>query len=205
MRKQLLAQLLFGTLAVLALGCGDVPMKPGHGTGGRTGTGPGAGGATGTMPGFGGAAGGAIGHGGALGSGGVLASGGTGGTFVFSLPDGGFPPLPDGGLVALLGDSGIIGGILDAPRDSLLGQIICGPEAKVAAPCATGSQACVLPSLGGACLCVSGIYLCPADTTSGPQTCPANAATGVACSLVLTTCTNASVACICGLGTYSCF
>jgi hypothetical protein len=113
--------------------------------------------------------------------------------------------LPDGGLSALLGDGGLMGGILDASRDNPLGELICAPEAKLGSPCGGTSQGCILPSLGGACICLNGVYLCPADTTAGPKTCPADAATGTACTSPLTTCIGTgATACICGLGTYTC-
>ena len=123
--------------------------------------------------------------------------GGAGGTVVVRLPD--------GGISALLGDSGILNGILDAPRDSMLGQLICGPEARLGAKCTTDSQPCLLPSLGGACACVSETYVCPFDTTSGPQPCPSGAATGGGCLSPLAVCIGGGAnACIC-LGTYTCF
>jgi hypothetical protein len=115
--------------------------------------------------------------------------------------------LPDGGLPALLGDSGILGGILDAPRDSLLGQVFCGPEAKFGASCSADTPGCLLPSLGGACLCVSGTYLCPLDTKQGPVACPKGAATGTTCLSPMSVCIGGGAnGCICGLGSYvSCF
>ncbi len=126
-----------------------------------------------------------------------MGSGGSGGFIV---------QLPDGGLSALLGDSGVLGGILDAPRDSLLGQIICGPEAKLGAPCSSDTPGCLLPSLGGACACVGGTYLCPLNTSAGPSTCPPDAATGKSCISPLSTCIGGSAnGCVCGLGTYVCF
>jgi hypothetical protein len=125
-------------------------------------------------------------------------SGGAGGTV--------FLRLPDGGLSALLGDSGILGGILDAPRDSLLGQIICGPEAKLGAKCSTDTPGCLLPSLGGACACLSGTYLCPLNPNAGPTACPTGAASGVKCISPLSTCIGGGAnACVCGLGAYTCF
>jgi hypothetical protein len=222
MSKKSFSQLVFGALAVLGLGCGSGTLKSGQGTGGSGGTLPTTGGTTGSggidgaidgaidvggATGSGGLDGGTTattGRGGAIGSGGIL-GGGTGGIFVISFPDGGFPALPDGGLAVLLGDGGIMGGILDAPRDSPLGELICAPEAKLGTPCGGSSQGCILPSLGGACICLNGVYLCPADTTSGPRTCPADATTGSACTSPLTTCLGAgTTACICGLGTYTC-
>jgi hypothetical protein len=135
--------------------------------------------------------------GGQAGSGG--GSGGAGGGTVIL-------HLPDGGISALIGDSGILGGILDAPRDSLIGQVICGPEAQIGAKCSTDSLGCLLPSLGGACACVSGTYLCPLNTSAGPQTCPQNAATGKSCISPLSVCVGGGAnACICGLGSYTCF
>ena len=117
-----------------------------------------------------------------------------------------FIQLPDGGLSALLGDSGILGGILDAPRDSLLGQIICGPEARLGGHCSTNTPGCLLPSLGGACACISGTYLCPLNTSAGPAACPPGAGTGKSCISPLSTCIGGSAnGCICGLGTYTCF
>jgi hypothetical protein len=132
-------------------------------------------------------------------SGSMDAAGGASGGFVIQLPD--------GGLSAILGDSGILRGILDAPRDSLLGQIICGSEAKLAAPCSsTTMPGCILPSLGGVCACINDKYLCPLNTSAGPQPCPAGAATGTSCLSPLSTCIGGSTnGCICGLGTYICF
>jgi hypothetical protein len=113
--------------------------------------------------------------------------------------------LPDGGISALIGDSGILGGILDAPRDSLLGQTICGPEAKLGAPCSTETPGCVLPSLGGACACLGGTYVCPINTAQGPTACPKGAATGVGCLSIMSVCIGGGAnACICA-GTYTCF
>jgi hypothetical protein len=134
------------------------------------------------------------------GSGGVSGSaggsGGAGGTVFLTLPDGGIP--------ALLGDSGILGGILDAPRDSLLGQIVCGPEAKLGAPCSTEIPGCLLPSLGGACACVGGMYLCPTNTTQGPTACPKGATTGGRCTSIMSVCIGGGAnACVCGVGTYT--
>ena len=134
------------------------------------------------------------GSGGSAGSG----SGGTGGIV--------FLRLPDGGINAILGDSGILGGILDADRDSLLGQVICGPEAKLGAKCSGEALGCLLPSFGGACACINGDYLCPLDTSDGPQACPKGAATGTSCFSPLSVCLGGGAnACICGLGTYTCF
>jgi hypothetical protein len=113
--------------------------------------------------------------------------------------------LPDGGLSALLGDSGVLGGILDAPRDSMIGQIICGPEAKLGAQCSTDQPVCLLPSLGGACYCANGNYLCPLDPTAGPQACPKGATSGASCVNPLAVCIGGGAnACIC-TGTYMCF
>jgi hypothetical protein len=117
-----------------------------------------------------------------------------------------FLSLPDGGLSSLIGDSGILGGILDAPRDSLLGQIICGPEARLGAPCSTTTLGCLLPSLGGACACLNGTYICPLNPNAGPTACPAGAGTNVKCISPLSTCIGGGAnACVCGLGTYTCF
>jgi hypothetical protein len=114
--------------------------------------------------------------------------------------------LPDGGLSALLGDSGILGGILDASRDSVLGRLICGPEARLGASCSAETQGCLLPSLGGACACISGTYLCPLNPAEGPTACPKLAATGSSCISPLSVCIGGGAnACICGLGTYNCF
>jgi len=136
------------------------------------------------------------GSGGASGS--TSGSGGTGGTV--------FLRLPDGGIASLLGDSGILGGILDAPRDSLLGQIFCGPEATFGASCSAETSGCLLPSLGGACACISGTYLCPTNPAQGPTACPNGAATGARCTSTLSVCIGGGAnACICGIGTYTCF
>ena len=162
--------------AALAGACGRDPMTVPEG-----------------MTGHGGAGGVPGGKGGKGGSGGS----GAGGAVVLSLPD--------GGIAALLGDSGILGGIMDAPRDSLLGQIICPPEARLGAKCDSDSLPCLLPSLGGICTCVSGTYLCPLDPTSEPQACPPGAATGGTCISPLAVCIGGGAnACIC-LGTYTCF
>ena len=106
--------------------------------------------------------------------------------------------VPDGGLGFLLG------GILDAPRDNPLGQLLCGPEVHMGASCSSGVPGCVLPSLGGLCLCTSGVYVCPLNT--GPiQACPRGAATGTKCNSPLSTCLGGSgVGCVCELGTYAC-
>jgi hypothetical protein len=131
-------------------------------------------------------------------SGAAGGSGGAGGTV--------FLRLPDGGLSALIGDSGILGGILDAPRDSLLGQIICGPEAKLGAACANDAPGCLLPSLGGVCACVGGMYLCPNNTSAGPAACPKGSATGSRCTSLMSVCIGGGAnACLCGVGTYTCF
>jgi hypothetical protein len=131
-------------------------------------------------------------------SGSASGSGGTGGTV--------FLRLPDGGISSLFGDGGILGGILDAPRDSLLGQIICGPEATFGASCSAETSGCLLPSLGGACACISGTYLCPTNTAQGPTACPNGAATGASCTSMLSVCIGGGAnACVCGIGTYTCF
>jgi len=136
------------------------------------------------------------GSGGQSGAGG--GSGGAGGTVIVQLPD--------GGISSLLGDSGVLGGILDAPRDSLLGQVICAPEVKLGATCSDDTPGCLLPSLGGACLCMNGNYLCPLNTAAGPQACPNGAATGSPCISPLSVCIGGGAnACICGLGSYTCF
>jgi hypothetical protein len=134
----------------------------------------------------------ASGQGGAGGGG----KGGAGGTVILRLPD--------GGISSLLGDSGVLNGILDAPRDSLVGQILCGPEAKLGAKCSADTPICLLPSLGGACYCANGNYLCPLDPTKGPQACPKGAANGVSCLNPLAVCIGGSAnACVC-TGTYMC-
>jgi hypothetical protein len=150
--------------------------------------------------------------GGLLGDGGLAAllgdAGLTGllGDAPLSLPDGGLGSfLGDASLTSLLDDSGIVNGILDAPRDSVVGQIICGNEVKLGAACSTDSLGCVLPSGGGACACLGGIYICPASTTAGPQTCPADAVNGGKCTTPMALCTGAGTkACFCVLGTYVC-
>jgi hypothetical protein len=137
--------------------------------------------------------------GGVLGSGGASGAGGAGGTVVVLR-------LPDGGLSALLGDSGILGGILDAPRDSLIGQVICSPAARLGAACSNDTPVCILPSLGGGCLCVNGSYLCPLNTSQGPTACPQGAASGSTCLSPMSVCVGGGAnACICGLGTWTCF
>lgn len=138
--------------------------------------------------------------GGHTGTGGRTGTGGNGGQTGFVIP------LPDGGLSLLLGDGGLLAGILDAPRDNVLGRIICGPEVRLGGACSTSDVGCLLPSLGGACACVSGFYLCPTNTAAGPTTCPAGAVTGSSCLTLLSTCIGGSAnACVCGLGTYTCF
>ena len=111
---------------------------------------------------------------------------------------------PDGGLSALVADSGLLGGILDAQRDNLIGLILCGPEVRLGASCSSNVLGCVLPSLGGICLCTSGVYVCPLNT--GPlQDCPRGAATGTTCISPLSACLGGSgIGCICELGTYAC-
>jgi hypothetical protein len=106
--------------------------------------------------------------------------------------------VPDGGL------GGLLGGILDAPRDNPLGLILCGPEVRLGASCSSSVLGCVLPSLGGICLCTSGVYVCPLNT--GPlQDCPRGAATGTTCISPLSACLGGSgFGCICELGTYAC-
>jgi hypothetical protein len=147
----------------------------------------------------------ADGEGGVVGSSGHSGSGGRGGGGAAGSGGTVLLRLPDGGISALLGDSGILGGILDAPRDSMLGQILCGPEVKLGARCSTDTTPCLLPSLGGACTCVSGNYLCPFDSTSGPQACPSAAKTGASCSSPLAVCIGGGAnACLCA-GTYICF
>jgi hypothetical protein len=132
------------------------------------------------------------------GQGGAAGTGGAGGTVILRLPD--------GGLSGILGDGGVLGGILDAPRDSLLGQVFCGPEARLGAKCGSDVPGCLLPSLGGACACINGTYLCPLNPAAGPQACPTGAATGKSCMSPLSVCIGgAANACICGLGSYTCF
>jgi hypothetical protein len=116
--------------------------------------------------------------------------GGRGGGLGFQFPDGGL--------------GGLLGGILDAPRDNLLGQLLCGPEVRMGASCSSNVLGCVLPSFGGLCLCTSGVYVCPLNT--GPlQDCPRGAATGTKCISPLSACLGGSgVGCICELGTYAC-
>jgi hypothetical protein len=99
--------------------------------------------------------------------------------------------LPDGGLATLLGDGG-------------LGALVCGPQVKLGGSCSTDSPACVLSNLGGMCVCVSGKYLCPTDTTSAPKSCPAAVATGTVCLSLMSICISADTACLCGMGTYVC-
>jgi len=174
-------------------------------TGGNT-----SGGSGGVVAGSGGVGG--VGSGG---GGGVAGSVGGGGTTVVRPPNGGLPALlgdgglsallGDGGLSALLGDGGLVSGILDARRDSVLGQVICGPEARLGAPCSASTLVCVLPSLGGVCSCVAGSYLCPANTNAVLTPCPKGAQTGFACNSPLSTCVGGGAnACLCGLGTYTC-
>ena len=196
-----------GALLVLATSCGRSPMDivdAASNGGGVSGTG-GSSGVAGT-----GGSGGATGTGGRSsvtgtggrtgtgGSGGITGAGGSGGTIVIRLPDGGLP--------ALLGDGGLLSGILDARRDSILGQVVCGPEVRLGAPCSASAIGCLLPSLGGACACVGGSYICPGNPNAAPAPCPKGAQTGSSCNSPLSTCIGGSAnACICGLGTYTCF
>ena len=179
-------------LAAFGTACGRVGLLPAKDSGAPSGSLGGSGGS---------GAGGSGGSGPAgardAGADGKANSGGAGG-FVL--------PLPDGGLSVLFGDGGLLAGILDAPRDSLLGQIICGPEAKLGAPCSSaGVPGCILPSLGGVCACLNGSYVCPLGT-GAPQTCPQGAETGSSCISPLSTCIGGAVnGCICGVGTYTCF
>jgi hypothetical protein len=185
MRNRTLVQMLVAS-AVLVVACGRDALIPPSGSAGEAGS---SGGSAGSSS--GGSAGASSG-----GSGGS-SSGGAGGTIFLSLPD--------GGISALIGDSGILGGILDAPRDSLIGQMICGPEARLGAPCSTATPGCVLPSLGGACACLGGTYVCPINTSQGPTACPKGAATGGSCLSIMSVCIGGGAnACVCA-GTYTCF
>lgn len=122
-------------------------------------------------------------------TGGAGGSPGVGGSPGFGGAGGSLIQLPTG-LGALLGDS----------------PVICGPEARLGAPCSSGGvPGCLLPSLGGVCACVAGTYVCPLNTTAAPSQCPAGAATGTSCTSPLSTCVGGSgVGCICGVGTYVC-
>jgi hypothetical protein len=124
-----------------------------------------------------------------LGSGGAGGKSGGAGGFAFSLPD--------GGLSSLFGGGGLISG-------GLAGMIVCGPEAKLGAKCSGDVPGCLLPSLGGVCVCISGTYLCPQNTTAGPTACPPGAATGKTCTSPLSACVGGAAGCICGPGTYFC-
>jgi hypothetical protein len=140
-------------------------------------------------------------QGGPPGTGGVLGSaGGRGG--LPGLGGGGVSfQIPDAGLAALLGDGGLLGGLLDS---GVLSQALCGPEVRLGASCSGAIPACLLPSLGGVCACVSGTYLCPLSTAA-PKPCPPGAATGGVCLSPLSTCTNGTTGgCFCGMGTYTC-
>jgi hypothetical protein len=168
-----------------------------------------------------GGVGGAVGFAGSGGAG--YGGSGSGGGFVFNLPDGGLLGLLGGtGLSALLGDGGLSGllgangtptlfgdgglwaGIADASADSPIGQLLCAPGAQSGASCASNLPGCVLRSGGGACICEGGVYLCPTNTTAGPQACPSGVGSGAACDAPLTSCAGAGRVCICGLGTYLC-
>jgi hypothetical protein len=182
---------IFALLAVISMtvigACGRQPLETLPGAGGQGGQ-SGHTGHFGTGGTIGIGTGGTTGTGGIPGTGGITGSGGS--TSIFQLPDGGLP--------ALLGDSGLIGGIMDAPRDSLIGQLFCGSEARLGAPCSVDGQMCVLPRMGGACLCVGGTYLCPLDPSSGPTACPPNAVTGAPCYSPLAVCIGGGAnACIC--------
>jgi hypothetical protein len=194
MGKKSLVQLTVA-LTMLAGACGRDALKaPFPDSGVRD---AGQGGAAGIQSGSGGTGSGGMGGAGLGGSG--MGGSGTGGGGGFTIT------LPDGGLGALLGDGGILGGILDAPRDNLLGQIICGPEVKTGTSCPSTVPGCVLESAGGACICLNGFFVCPAST-GAPGACPKGAATGVTCTSILTTCIGGgATACICGIGTYTCF
>lgn len=118
---------------------------------------------------------------------------------------GGSLRLPDGGISALFRDGGFWAGILDAPRDSLLGQVLCGPEARLGARCSSAIPICLLPSLGGLCMCVDGTYVCPLDPSRGPTECPPSAASGGVCFSPLSVCIGGGAnLCMCGVGTYNC-
>jgi len=138
------------------------------------------------------------------GSGGGLSPGGSGaGGNIGGLPV--VLQLPDGGLSGLLGDGGILGGILDAQSDSLVARLLCGPEAKLGAPCSSDTLPCVLPSLGGACACVGGTYVCPLNPSQEPGPCPQQAVSGGFCLNPLSVCIGGGAnMCICGVGSYTC-
>lgn len=99
--------------------------------------------------------------------------------------------LPEGGLAALFGDSG-------------LADVVCEPKVKAGTACSSDGTACVLSNLGGVCVCTSGRYLCPSDTTGGAKPCPAGVATGAICLSPLSICIAQDTACLCGMGSYSC-
>ena len=191
MGTRLLAQVVIAS-AVLGIACGRVGLLPAPDSGTHSSSLGGAGGSSSGSAGDSGAGGTRDG-----GPGGKSNSGGAGGFVI---------PIPDGGLSFIFGDGGLLAGILDAPRDSLLGQVICGPEAKLGAPCSsTGVPGCILPSLGGVCACLNGTYVCPLGS-GGPQACPPGAGTGSRCLSPLSTCIGGSAnGCICGAGTYTCF
>jgi hypothetical protein len=196
MRKKLVAQMLFGA-ALVAASCGRDGLTVSAGIDASPDQSTGAGGSRGGggSPGFGGfpGFGGSPGFGGFPGFGGSPGFGGGIGI-----------QLPDGGLSALLGDGGLLGGILDAPRDNLLGLVLCGPEVRMGASCSGDVPGCLLTSLSGLCACVSGTYICPLNT--GPaQPCPPGAATGTSCFSPLAACLGGSgIGCICGMGSYTC-
>jgi hypothetical protein len=141
------------------------------------------------------------------GQGGALAkdagAGGAGGGFSLRVPDGGFR------LDAL-------GGLLDALGNSPLSRLVCGKDVQSGAACTpaeAGISACVLSNLRGICNCTPllgrGFWVCP-TLTSGDggaalPSCPSGAATGGPCPTPLATCLGGgAVACLCGLGTYTC-
>ena len=141
-----------------------------------------------------------VGLGGHTGTGGTGTGGisGTGGTVFVRVPDGGFS--------SLIGDSGIMNRILDAPRDGLFGMLFCSPEVRLGVPCSVSGEVCVLGSLGGICTCVGGLYMCPLDTSSGPALCPQGAVTGGTCLSPLSLCMGGGAnACFCSIGSYYCF
>jgi hypothetical protein len=113
----------------------------------------------------------------------------------------------DSGILGGLLDAGILGGITDASRSGLLSQAICDSKVKTGDACSSATTpGCILSNLGGLCACLNGAYLCPLNTSQSPQPCPAAAATGTTCLSPLSTCIGGSTtACICGLGSYTCF
>jgi hypothetical protein len=156
-----IASMTFVGVCVIALGlpgCGAKTSMPtdGGGTGGAGGTGgvtPGTGGSGGSAT--GGAGGGTGGAGGTAGAGGRGGSGGAGGA----------------GTGGATGDAGI--------------PVSMCPVSPQGKPCMMGSV-CTAGTAGmpsGGCACPAGTWVCPTIPDGGIMACPANARTGVPCTM----------------------